>query len=82
MENDAKMHPKWEPKSIPNQKNARKNHAKSMENDAKMHPKMGAKIHPKSKNTGKKGIRKLMPKFNTKKLVFGPCQGVREAVDT
>ena len=29
MENDAKMEPKWEPKSIQNQKNAEKRHAKN-----------------------------------------------------
>ena len=76
--------------------NTRKRHAKSMENNTKMHTKWESKSIQNLENTLKNDIRKLMPKFDAKKIKtvrqphffidFGsiswPCRGVRGAEDT
>ena len=56
MENYAKMHLKWKPKSIKNRCkiDAGKRHAKSMENYAKMEPKWEPESMQNQKNAEKK----------------------------
>ena len=48
---------------------ARKSDAKSMKNDAKKHPKWEPKSDQKLKISEKKGIKKLMRKFDAKKIL-------------
>ena len=67
MENDTKMHPKWEPKSIQNLKNTRK----------KRYPKIDTEIWCQ-----KNDFFRLPQIFADFECVFWPCRGVRGAEDT